>query len=231
MADPARLPAADLTLGLRDRFRAQVQRDVKDEALRQLAAGGPQAVSVNAIAKQLGVSGPALYRYFANRDDLLAALVLDAYLDLAAALHAEFDRRSRESPAGRLRGLAHAYRGWALAQPHRYGLLFRPPLPGHDAHAGDLVEAAHRCITPFYDVVTELLPGDPRPPTPDPLDRQLQDWAQRAGRTVDGSVAYRAVTAWTRLHGFVDLELGGNYASMGVGAQQLFDGQIEALLA
>ena len=69
---------------MRARFREQVRENVKSVALVQLADGGAGALSVNAIAKELGVSGPALYRYFTNRDELLAELVVDAYHDLAA---------------------------------------------------------------------------------------------------------------------------------------------------
>ncbi|WP_392971850.1 TetR/AcrR family transcriptional regulator [Streptomyces sp. LN245] len=84
--------------GPRDRFRAQVRQEVKTAALRQLAEGGPEALSLNAIAKQLGMTGPALYRYFANRDSLLTDLVVDAYGDLASTLAraaAEAGRRTR----------------------------------------------------------------------------------------------------------------------------------------
>jgi AcrR family transcriptional regulator len=105
-------------------------------ALRQLAEGGPAAVAINAIARELGVSGPALYRYFKNRDALLTALVLDAYDDLAGALAGQDS----------LEALAHAYRAWALAQPHRYRLLFSAPLPGYDAHQDALVQAARRSM-------------------------------------------------------------------------------------
>jgi AcrR family transcriptional regulator len=102
-------------------------------ALTQLEAGGPPAVALNAIARELGVSGPALYRYFRNRDALLTELVLDAYDDLAKAL--------AHGPS-----LPDAYRAWALAQPHRYRLLFAAPLPGYDAHQPELVAAAQRSM-------------------------------------------------------------------------------------
>src|ERR687893_1075509 len=116
--------------GLRDRVRAEMVREIKDLALRQLAEGGGAALSVNAIAKELGVSGPALYRYFAGRDALLTELIVDAYTDLAHAL--------AESEPG-LAALAGAYRAFATAQPHRYRLLFAAPLPGYDAHDDRLV--------------------------------------------------------------------------------------------
>lgn len=102
---------------MRARFREQVREDVKTAALRQLADGGAAAISVNAIAKQLGVSGPALYRYFANRDELLGELVVDAYLDFAAALATATDRDLGLSPPDRLRALADAWHGFAHAEP------------------------------------------------------------------------------------------------------------------
>src|SRR2546429_9775132 len=73
---------------MRERYRAQVRREVKQAALHQLAESGPAGVSVSAIGKQPGVSGPALYRYFASRDELLTELVIDAYDDMADALRA-----------------------------------------------------------------------------------------------------------------------------------------------
>ena len=102
---------------MRERYRAQVRHEVKQAALRQLAESGPAAVSVSAIGKQLGVSGPALYRYFASRDELLTELVIDAYRDLADALSAAALNAPEPGPRARLETLARAYRcGWARAQ-------------------------------------------------------------------------------------------------------------------
>jgi AcrR family transcriptional regulator len=122
-----------------------VRAAVKHVALAQLEAGGPGAVAINAIARELGVSGPALYRYFRNRDALMTELVLDAYNDLADAL-AQAD------------SLPHAYRAWALAQPHRYRLLFAAPFPGYDAHLPALVAAAQRSM----DLLLKVEPDETR---------------------------------------------------------------------
>ena len=105
---------------MRERYRTQVRHEVKQAALAQLAQAGPAAVSISAIGKQLGVSGPALYRYFASRDELLTELAIDAYHDLADALTAA----SRQVSAGasrpegqasptRFEAAARAYRSWA----------------------------------------------------------------------------------------------------------------------
>lgn len=201
--------------GIRDRFRAQMVDEIKQIALRQLAEGGPQALSVNAIARELGVSGPALYRYFANRDALLTELILDAYGDLTAALHAA-------GPG--LAPLANAYRAWATGNPHRYRLLFDAPLPGYEAHDERLVAAAQRSM----DVLLDRIPAGPAP-APE-LAGQICEWARRRGRDgVDPAVALRALTAWSRVHGLVTLEIGGNYASMGIDADRLFAAEVASL--
>src|SRR6266568_3121883 len=156
---------------MRERYRAQVRGEVKQAALSQLAESGPAGLSVSAIGKQLGVSGPALYRYFASRDELLTELVIDAYHDLADALR----HAPSTQPRARLEDIARAYRSWALAQPHRYRLLFGPPLPGYDAHAQRLVEAAQASMKVLLEILREL--GDPAAiPPGQPLSSQLSAW-------------------------------------------------------
>jgi AcrR family transcriptional regulator len=200
--------------GIRDRFRTQMRSEIKQLALRQLAAGGPQALSVNAIAKELGVSGPALYRYFDSRDALLTELILDAYADLTAAMATGTD----------LRTLATAYRAWALAQPHRYRLLFAAPLPGYDAHDPRLVAAATEAMRVLLTVAGSREPGD------DELDRQLQEWARGRGLSgVEPGHALDAIIGWSRLHGLISLEIGGNWASMGLDGDRLFAREVDAL--
>jgi AcrR family transcriptional regulator len=213
---------------MRERYRAQVRSEVKQAALRQLAESGPAGLSVSAIGKQLGVSGPALYRYFASRDELLTELVIDAYHDLAGAL-ADAVGQVPSSPAqAQLEALARSYRAWALAQPHRYRLLFGPPLPGYDAHAQRLVEAAQRAM----NVLAGILPGlgqTTQAPPGQPLASQLSAWARAHGLGIDPATALQAVLIWSRLHGFVSLEIAGNFASMGLDPDQLFGIQLAAL--
>ena len=213
---------------MRERYRAQVRSEVKQAALRQLAESGPAGLSVSAIGKQLGVSGPALYRYFASRDELLTELVIDAYHDLADALADAVGQVPSSQAQAQLEALARSYRAWALAQPHRYRLLFGPPLPGYDAHAQRLVEAAQRAM----NVLTGILPGlgeTTQAPPGQPLASQLSTWARGHGLGLDPATALQAVLIWSRLHGFVSLEIAGNFASMGIDPDQLFGIQLAAL--
>ena len=213
----------------RQRFRAQIQEEIKQAALHQLARSGPAGVSVNAIGKGLGVSGPAMYRYFASRDALLTELVIDAYNDLGAALQAAINRTPTRPPRRRFEALARAYRAWALAEPHRYRLLFGPPLPGYDAHAERLISASKAAM----DLLVETLPNQRNTPRSfgAALAGQLSDWADNRGDQVDPAKALRAILTWSRLHGFVSLEIAGNYASMGIDPDQLFEIELRALPA
>jgi AcrR family transcriptional regulator len=213
---------------IRERYRAQVRAEVKQAALAQLAQAGPGGISISAIGRQLGVSGPALYRYFASRDELLTELVIDAYHDLADALTAATSHVPGQDPRGRLEALARAYRSWALAQPHRYRLLFGPPLPGYDAHAQRLIDAAQKAMNLLLDILGAA--GDRAAiPPPQPLASQLAAWAQPHHPGTGPATALRAVLVWSRLHGIVSLEIAGNFASMDLDPGQLFEIQLATL--
>ena len=213
---------------MRERYRVQVRAEVKQAALRQLAESGPAGLSVSAIGKELGVSGPALYRYFASRDELLTELVIDAYNDLAGALSAAISRAPGPEPRARVEAMARGYRSWALAEPHRYRLLFGPPLPGYDAHAQRLVAASDAAMNLLLGILRELGNRTPAPPS-QPLASQLTAWAHAHAFDVDPAIALRAILIWSRLHGLVSLEIAGNFASMGIDPEQVFEAQLAAL--
>lgn len=212
----------------RERFRAQIRDDIKTIALRQLASAGAAGISVNAIGKELGLTGPALYRYFASRDDLLTELIIDAYDALAAALRDALASDRSRTDRRRLRVVLRAYRAWALAQPSRYRILFNPPLPGYDAHAQRLVDAAQAAMNVLLAVLPDSTPDAALRPARG-LAKQLMTWADTNRLDVTPEVALRAVLVWSRLHGFVSLELAGNFASMGIDPAAVFERELAAM--
>ncbi|HEY4460036.1 MAG TPA: TetR/AcrR family transcriptional regulator [Pseudonocardiaceae bacterium] len=113
----------------RERYRAQVRAEIKQHAWEQIASAGVSALSLNAIAKQMGLSGPALYRYFASRDELITELIRDAYRSLADTVRAAADNGAD------LIALAAVIRDWARADPQRYFLIYGTPVPGYHAPA------------------------------------------------------------------------------------------------
>src|ERR1700727_2412123 len=118
MTPPTAAPRAATA---RERARAELTREIKEEARRQLAATGANGLSLRAVARELGMVSSALYRYYPSRDDLLTALIIDAYDALGAA--AEGAIADTTGPAV-LQWLAacHAIRDWATSPPHEYAL-------------------------------------------------------------------------------------------------------------
>ncbi|MFG2720143.1 TetR/AcrR family transcriptional regulator [Streptomyces sp. NPDC048416] len=212
MAEPeARTP--------RERYRAQVREEIKQHAWEQIASSGASALSLNAIAKQIGVSGPALYRYYASRDDLITELIRDAYRSLADSFRAH-------AVAGTdLAGLADALRHWALADPQRYLLLYGTPVPGYEAP-----EDTTRITSEIMDVLLAACAAEPQPGTTSPFDEHLAEhrsWA--SDPKAPPSALSRALAFWTRLHGALSLELAGHFTGMGFDPAELYRSEVRAL--
>ncbi|AUI60121.1 TetR/AcrR family transcriptional regulator [Amycolatopsis sp. BJA-103] len=188
----------------RERYRDQVRAEIKQRAWEQIAAAGVPALSLNAIAKQVGMSGPALYRYFASRDDLITALIRDAYRSLADTVRAAFDSGAD------LAGLAVTIRDWARSDPQRYFLIYGTPVPGY--HAPDDTTAISREVMAVLLEACRAITVD-KPDTP--FDKHLEghrDWAGDDPAT--SATLHRALAFWTRLHGVLSLELAGHFIGM-----------------
>ncbi|MFI0153486.1 TetR/AcrR family transcriptional regulator [Streptomyces lydicus] len=205
----------------RERYRAQVRTEIKERAWEQIAAAGASALSLNAIAKQMGMSGPALYRYFASRDELITELIREAYRSLAESL------RTASATGADLAGLAHALRSWALEDPQRYLLIYGTPVPGYHA-PDDITGISSEIMATLLDACTALAPDDPATP----FSTHLEDhraWAE--GHPAPPAALHRALTFWTRLHGVLSLELAGHFTNMGFDPALFFAAELDDLLA
>jgi len=241
-------PHAVLTA--RERARAELTREIKDEASRQLAASGADGLSLRAVARSLGMVSSALYRYFPSRDDLLTALIIDAYNAVGSAAEEAIAPPS----AGRLRWAAasRAIRAWALANPHQYALIHGSPVPGYRAPETTIAPAS-RVPLAFARVLRdavaagEISVADARPVgdggrsrdggpggrgLPDgPLGSQagalaaaLADAdASAGGPGVPPDALVRAVIAWTQLFGMISFELFGQFVGSFEPADDFFE--------
>jgi AcrR family transcriptional regulator len=219
------------SLDRRARLRAWTRDEIKAVALRQLAEDGVEGVSLNAIARQLGMTGPALYRYVASRDELLADLVVDAWESLAQAIERAAEENAEASAARRLGAIGLAYRAWATAQPHRYRLAVQTQLGSGELAPERVIPAAQRAMTVILDAI-EGLPKARKPtqvPPPDLL-AELNDWIQRVGgKQLPPALLLRGVIFWSRLHGLVSLELDRHLASMQLDPELLYRTELAAL--
>ncbi|MFC8867764.1 TetR/AcrR family transcriptional regulator [Streptomyces sp. NPDC057148] len=206
----------------RERYRAQVRAEIKEHAREQIATAGASALSLNAIAKRMGMSGPALYRYFAGRDELITELVTDAYRSLADTF------RSAAASGADLAGLAHAMRAWALADPQRYFLVFGTPVPGYHAPA-DVTGIASETMAVILDACAALPYEDDGTAVLDAHLEGRRQWAD--GHPAPPAALHRALSFWTRLHGVLSLELAGHFAGMSFDPALLFDAELNDLAA
>lgn len=215
-----------MTLTRRERVRQQTLVEIKQHAIAQVADGGAAGLSLNAIARAMGMSGPAIYRYYASRDELLGELVTDAYAELTATLERVAAETARRAPARRLAAVADAYRAWALEQPRRYGMLFGER-PQEFADPEEGIAAVHGAMLVLLGLLSELAgEGGATAARATRLDGQLTRWAQTRGGEASPLVLRLGVLTWTRLHGIVSLELAGVFDAMGLDAGLLLDAEL-----
>ncbi|MER7934705.1 MULTISPECIES: TetR/AcrR family transcriptional regulator [unclassified Streptomyces] len=204
----------------RERYRSQVRADIKARAWAQIAKSGASGLSLNAIAKELGMSGPALYRYFGSRDELITELIRDAYRGLADTFRTAADAR-----AG-VEGLARALRRWALDDPQRYFLVYGTPVPGYHA-PDDITAIAQEIMGALLDVCSTAEPEAPASAGFTAHLAQHREWAGDHPASPD--VLRRALAFWTRIHGVLSLELAGQFTGMGFDPERLFDAEVAEL--
>ncbi|MET8940857.1 TetR/AcrR family transcriptional regulator [Streptomyces rubiginosohelvolus] len=200
--------------GARERARIEVTAAIKDEARKQLAEEGAQKLSLRAVARELGMVSSALYRYFPSRDDLLTALIVDAFDAIgAAAEQAVAEQTAGEvPPAGRWVAVSCAVREWALAHPHEYALIYGSPVPGYIAPM-DTVGPAARVGLVLIDIVRGAYrAGDlTLPPLAEGLRADAERMAADFAEGVPPESVAALVAAWAQLFGLISFELFGQF--------------------
>ncbi|MFE9257928.1 TetR/AcrR family transcriptional regulator [Streptomyces sp. NPDC006879] len=198
--------------GARERARAEVTAAIKDEARRQLAAEGAARLSLRAVARELGMVSSALYRYFPSRDDLLTALIIDAYDAVGAAAEAAHARSDHRSGLACWVGVSAAVRTWALDHPHEYALIYGSPVPGYSAPQ-DTVGPASRTALTLIAVCREayVSRGMALPLLPEQLAPEAQRMAADFAPDLPPAVVAALVAAWAQLVGLVSFEVFGQF--------------------
>ncbi|MFF2083300.1 TetR/AcrR family transcriptional regulator [Nocardia sp. NPDC058176] len=223
-------------LGPRARARAQTIAEIKRIGREHLTSQGAAALSLRAVARDLGMVSSAVYRYVSSRDELLTMLVVDGYNALGDAVDTALTD-APDDPATRFRILARTVREWALAEPAWYGLLYGTPVPGYDAPAEDTSAPGERVISTMLRVIDGAYrAGLLTPPGAEPaisartaadftaireeFDLATPDWLFAA-----------ALGAWTTLFGAVNFDVFDMYGrDTFTDRAEIFDLQIEQLL-
>ncbi|HZE38167.1 MAG TPA: TetR/AcrR family transcriptional regulator [Stackebrandtia sp.] len=217
----------------RARARAALTREITRTARQHLATVGAAGLSLRAITRELGMASSAIHRYFPTKDDLLTALIIDAYDSLGEAV--ETADAAAHGFTRRWMAVCHAVRGWALEHRHEYELLYGTPVPGYRAPQ-ETVTSAVRDTVVFGRIVSEsYATGALEPPKLLPrVPEEFGDDAARVRQLIHGvpdDVIAVAMSAWTGLYGWVNFEMFGQFDNTIEAREVAFDHHAKTLAA
>jgi len=210
--------------------RRELTQAITAEARSQIAEHGADALSLRAVARALGLASSALYRYFPSRDDLLTALIVEAYTALGDALEAADAALDRSDVAGRFAAVCCAARGWARAHPHEYALIYGSPVPGYRAPQATIGPAARIPLALFGPVLDGWRAGAIDVPEGRPLTAGLTDQLQGVAAAIAPGlppvIVGVAIRVWIQLFGMVSFELFGHLVGSVDPADEFFEHEI-----
>jgi AcrR family transcriptional regulator len=234
MAQPATEP-----LTRRDRVRAETVREIKQTARRVLVEQGADGLALRAVAREMGMTAPALYRYFDSREDLIDAVVADLYDELISELQRAI-AAARPATVGRqLMAASRAFRRWATTHHLEFGLLFATPAESiaaepEAAGEGPAQEASRRFGALFGALFTRLYVEHPFPIRPESelepeLQQQLREWCGELAVDLPLGAMYAFLSCWIRLYGIVCMEIFGHLRFALDDAEPMFEAELRAL--
>jgi AcrR family transcriptional regulator len=208
-------------LSRRERVRAATIEEIKQTARRLLVAEGPDAVSLRAIAREMGMTAPALYRYFGSHEDLMGHVVADIFTEIADGIHAAIDAAATASAgdmATKMVAACREFRSWSLAHPADFALLFGYPLPALQAmldHDDVIAACAAKFSGTWLALFMEVWRKHPFPvPADDEIEpglrAQLARWHESLGLDMPVGAGLTFLRCWVRLYGMVTLEVFGH---------------------
>ncbi len=230
------------------RDRAATDRDIRRQARALLVTDGPAAVTLRAIARELGITAPALYRYYSSREDLIEHLRADVCADLAAELGTDLVEVDEADHLGQVLAICRGFRRWALAHPQEFGLVFASP-SSTGAHCpvgtGDNPQDSFGRI--FLTVAGRVLANGlpvtvPDDTVPDVLVTDLTRFRDELLVTIAESgtdlaadqlgigIAHAMLQFWVRLYGQVALEVFGQFPFPVSDAEPLFETMLADLV-
>jgi AcrR family transcriptional regulator len=218
----------------RERAREQTINDIVRIGREQLSQVGAAALSLRAVARELGVVSSAVYRYVGSRDELLTLLVVEAYNELGEAVEQAVAAAGDRDAGARFRALCRTVREWGLREPARYALLFGSPVPGYQAPAERTTGPGIRVVVALVRLIDDAyrsgaLTADPEGTGQQPARQNPRDSAQHEaallgplqhdlaairrefGLAAPDALVARGTLVWTSLFGAVNFEVFGQY--------------------
>jgi AcrR family transcriptional regulator len=222
----------------RERLRTATATEIKQVGRRLLVHGGPAAFSLRAIARDMGMTASAIYRYFPSLDALVSELRTDLYAELSAPVDAARTQIPADRPAERLAAMAHAFRRWSIAHPAEFSLMFGEQVPGVAADDDACCQTPDGVLSFCKAFLAELVvlwqhhPFQIPPPDviSDRFTAQLSPYLRELSDEHPVDVVYSFLSGWIRLYGMVSMEVFGHLSWAVTDAEALFETEITAFL-
>ena len=232
----------------RERLRAETERDIRRQARALLVNHGREAVTLRAIAREVGITAPALYRYYDSREDLLRHLCDDICRDLEVELYAALEPLGDDAGTEQVYAVCRGFRRWALAHPQEFSLVFASTEnvigrrdPDGEPRVGDQFGKV------FLDVASRLIlkhehpHGVDAPEPPEVLHADLRAFQRVLIETVTArgvpvdeeslhlGEIFHLLQAWVRLYGHVALEVFGRFPFAVSDPEPMFDAMLGSI--
>lgn len=207
---------------------------IKSTAWAQMALHGTAGLSLRGIARQLSVTAPAIYNYFPRLEDLITALIVDAFTALAETMEATDASVTSERSYDKIVALCLAYRRWAIEHPVHFQLIYGNPIPGYSAPAEITIPLARR---PFLGMFRWFVRGyetgelgipDEYQDVPPPMAERMAAWKEVSGIEMPDALVVLLMSGWSRIHGAVMLELFGHIQPLVGEGPDFFRLEVEA---
>lgn len=218
----------------RERIFSDTQAELSAAARDLVVAGGTEAVTLRAVASALGMTAPAVYRYFESREKLLERVIADLYVELAGFLRATRDDPANTGTLERLVATSRAFRAWAMEHQPEFGLLFGAPIPGV---ALEQEETDHAEGMDFGRVWFEMFIEIDRRgkdlawsgPMSEQTEAAMFALADKLQVPVNPRATYLYLYCWQSLYGAVCTEVFGHLKWAVEDAEELFEGRLAEL--
>lgn len=224
----------------RERSRADTDRRIRSVARTLLVNHGVQGVTLRAIAREIGITAPALYRYYDSFEDLIQHVCGDICEDLAAELTVELTAVPADDTPGRVFAVCRGFRYWAIRHPREFSLVFATPTASGTADPSDPFARIFLSVTGGV-LATRDLVVPPEPEVPTRLRADLEIFLATMVEAIAATgvdvpehvftigLAYTMLRFWVRLYGQVALEVFGRFPFPVDDAEPLFESMVAEL--
>lgn len=227
------------TLGLKaERKEKQyeaVRKEAQQFAWKLIEEKGVAALSLRAVAAKMGLTAPALYRYFPSKNHLITALIMDAFQSLTKVQESVLTSAAGEPWQEVFLLLGNSYRSWALKNPSAFFLIFGNAIPEYEPHWQETMPIAGASMRPLMYVLQRAaeegalkLPLTP-PPT-SKLQQSLESWSASIHEHINTEVLYLSFIITTRVQGLMLVELGNQLPPFFTDGEELFKRELLRVL-